>query len=144
MKDCAALLREAWPEIRFAPVYSSAAKYEENQADFLNSVAMVETDEPPEDVHEVLLSIENTLKKAIEIPMGPRTIDLDILLYDNEIIHLDDLEIPHPRLQERKFVLAPLSALIDTNTTHPVLHETWASLLEKTQDQACEISDIVL
>lgn len=144
MKECAALLREAWTDIRFANVYSSAAQYEEDQDDFLNSAAYVQTEEPAEDIHDVLTSIEKALKKDIAYANGPRTIDLDLLLYDDTCVDTDTLQVPHPRMHTRKFVLAPLCELLDPQAVHPILEETWADLLKKTQDQTCDVTDINL
>lgn len=144
MKECAALLREAWPSIQFGKVYRSAALYETDQDDFLNTVASFETDATAEEVHEVLLSIEKTLQKAVPYAMGPRTIDIDILLYDNHVINKNNLQVPHLRMHERRFVLEPLCTVLESSKMHPTLQKSWGELLQKTQDQACEITNIVL
>ena len=68
-----------------------------------------------------------------EVKIGPRTIDIDILLFNNEIIHQPHLTIPHPRLHERRFALTPL-AEIAPNIIHPVLHKTIQQLLSECTD----------
>src|ERR1700674_2460450 len=74
---------------------------------FLNCVVEAETSLAPRELLEKLQSIERKLGSRKEIPRGPRIVDLDILLYDTAAIHADGLEIPHPRLAERRFVLVP-------------------------------------
>ncbi len=102
---------------------------------FLNMVVKVETDETP---HKIIDGIH-----AIELAMGRirvsgqyinRTIDLDILFYDNEIVSDEDLSIPHPRLHERLFVLEPMMD-IDPEFRHPVLNKTIRQLKEECRDE---------
>lgn len=85
----------------------------------------------------MLREVEFKLKKNPPFKFGPRTIDLDLLLYDDEVIEDDDLTVPHPRMHERKFVLEPLCELIDQKSMHPILNKSWISLLEEIQDQDC-------
>ena len=131
---CASLLREQFPNIAFSHVYSSAARDAEDQDDFLNAVAKLETNLAPEEVHSILSSIENTLQKEVPYPKGPRTIDLDILLYGDEEIDTETLLVPHPRMIERRFVLEPLSELSNLYIDH----------LKKTLDQSCIKTEIQL
>lgn len=79
-----------------------------NQADFLNMVICIETETEPLKLLHDLQEIENRMKRVREIHWGPRTIDIDILLYDNLEINDPELVIPHPRMFERAFVLVPL------------------------------------
>jgi 2-amino-4-hydroxy-6-hydroxymethyldihydropteridine diphosphokinase len=82
------------------------------QPRFLNAAAAVETELPPRDVLDRLLGIERRLGRTRDGPrFGPRTIDLDLLLYGNERIDEPGLEVPHPRLHERLFALEPLLEL---------------------------------
>ena len=80
---------------------------------FLNGVAMIETVAPARGLLDALLELERRLgrDRAGSPPGGPRTIDLDLLLYGDEVIDEPGLQVPHPRLQERRFVLEPLCEL---------------------------------
>jgi 2-amino-4-hydroxy-6-hydroxymethyldihydropteridine diphosphokinase len=84
-----------------------------DQPDFLNAVAEVETELGPRELLDFLLGVEHDLgrERAAGPRYGPRTIDLDLLLYDEEAIEEPGLTVPHPRLQERRFVLEPLVEL---------------------------------
>lgn len=81
------------------------------QEDFLNSVVMIETMLLPQTLLNELQKIEKEAKREREIKWGPRTLDLDIILYGNEIIDEENLIVPHPGLELRSFVLAPLVEL---------------------------------
>ena len=72
---------------------------------------MLETDLPPRELLDVLLAVERGWGASARERWGPRTIDLDLLLYGDEVIDEDGLTIPHPRLHERRFVLEPLAEL---------------------------------
>jgi 2-amino-4-hydroxy-6-hydroxymethyldihydropteridine diphosphokinase len=83
-----------------------------DQPRFLNAVAELETELPPRGVLERLLEVERLLGRERTGPRyGPRTIDLDLLLYGDEQVDETDLQVPHPRLAERVFVLEPLAEL---------------------------------
>jgi 2-amino-4-hydroxy-6-hydroxymethyldihydropteridine diphosphokinase len=144
LKSAAAILRKHFPDIQFSSVYRSKAMEIENQDDFLNAVAIVDTEKSPQEVHTILQEIEQSLGKAPPYRFGPRTIDLDILLYGNGAFTEDGLAIPHKRMHERRFVLEPLCELLDSQAMHPVLSVTWEELLEKTLDQQCALTDIAL
>lgn len=132
------LLRKSFPDITFSSVFRTAPQYREDQAPFLNTVAKVLSNVPPEEVAEVLQGIEQTLQKAPPFRFGPRTIDLDLLLYEELIKESHELTLPHPRMHERRFVLEPLCELIDDESLHPVLRESWGALLKKTLHQPCD------
>ncbi len=87
---------------------------------FINGVIKIETDLEPLELLRVLKDIESRLGRKEGFRWGPRAIDLDILFFDEEEIEMEGLQIPHPRLQERQFVLIPL-AEIDPEVIHPVL-----------------------
>ena len=82
-----------------------------DQPQFLNGVAALETELTPRELLDVLLAVERRLGRERRERWGPRTIDLDLLLYGDEVIDEDGLTIPHPRLHERRFVLEPLADL---------------------------------
>lgn len=79
-----------------------------DQSAFLNMVVQIQTVIPAEDLLSKLLAIENRLGRKRDVRWGPRTIDLDLLLYGDEQLTTPDLIIPHPRMHERAFVLVPL------------------------------------
>ncbi|GAB6179158.1 2-amino-4-hydroxy-6-hydroxymethyldihydropteridine diphosphokinase [Desulfotomaculum defluvii] len=97
--------------LRVASLYESAPWGYLNQEWFINTVAEVETILSPDKLLQVLFHIEKSLERTRDIKWGPRTVDLDILLYDQETINLPQLNVPHPRMHERAFVLVPLAEL---------------------------------
>ncbi len=99
------------------------------QPDFLNAVVEIKTVLPATELLHICGLIEKELKRERVICWGPRTIDLDILLYGNQIISEEHLNIPHPRMQERAFVLEPLNE-INPSAIHPVFKKTVRELLE--------------
>lgn len=144
LQKAAALLRERWPDAEFSSVYRSAPVGFERQDDFLNAAARIETDEDPAAVRAALTEMENQLGKATPFANGPRTIDLDILLVDDRVIKLPGLEVPHPRLHERRFVLEPLCELLDPHTRHPTLGKSLEAFLEASLDQSCDLIETTL
>ena len=81
------------------------------QPRFLNAAARISTELPPRALLDVLLEVERTLGRQRRERWGPRTIDLDLLLYGDATVAEDGLTVPHPRLHERRFVLEPLAEL---------------------------------
>jgi 2-amino-4-hydroxy-6-hydroxymethyldihydropteridine diphosphokinase len=105
---------------------------------FVNGVIQIETDLNPFELLQSLSAIEFRLGRKKTIQWGPRTIDLDILFYDDAEVQTEELQVPHPRLQERQFVLIPLVE-INRGLMHPVLKKTVAELLEDLkEDQGVE------
>jgi 2-amino-4-hydroxy-6-hydroxymethyldihydropteridine diphosphokinase len=94
-----------------------------------------ETSLLPLQLLHALLRFERELGRRRITPHGPRTIDLDILFYGSSVIRSKELEIPHPRLTERRFVLVPL-AQIAPEVRHPALHKSIAQLLAETPDRS--------
>lgn len=101
---------------------------------FVNGVVKVETFLSPRELLNVLQGIEREMGRSLKRERGePRTIDLDILLYDQLVVEAPDLVIPHPRMHERRFVLLPLSEIAG-EAKHPVLNLTAEELLLRLKD----------
>ncbi|KAI9728066.1 MAG: trifunctional dihydropteroate synthetase [Cirrosporium novae-zelandiae] len=111
-KACHLLDRRGIKVTRTSSLWQTAPMYYENQDPFLNGVCEVETSLDPIGLLDQLQDIENELGRVRKISKGPRTIDLDILLYDSQVMNTPRLTIPHPLMLEREFVLRPLCELI--------------------------------
>jgi 2-amino-4-hydroxy-6-hydroxymethyldihydropteridine diphosphokinase len=120
--------------LRLSPVYETEPVGPPGQNWFLNLVAEAETDLFPLQLLHRTSKVEAQLKRRRLAPNGPRTIDIDILLYGNAVIRAPRLEIPHPRMHERRFVLAPLADLAP-GLRHPVLRKTVRQLLDAAPPQ---------
>lgn len=121
--------------VRQSPLYVTEPVGAPGQAWFLNAVAEAETSLLPLQLLHALLKIERELGRRRITPHGPRTIDLDLLFYGSAVIRSQELEVPHPRLVERRFVLAPL-ARIAPEFRHPILHKSITQLLAETPDRS--------
>ena len=123
--------------IRLSHIYETEAVENERQPAFLNMVAELRgsTLPPPETVMARLLRIEYALGRKREIRMGPRTIDLDLLICKDCHVETEFLTLPHPRMHQRRFVLVPLNELVPT-LVHPALGKSIGELLANTNDRS--------
>ncbi len=116
-------------------IYSTAPVDVETQAWFLNCVIEVETELMPRQLLKALQHIENELGRRRLVRRGPRVIDLDILLYSSSIVRAPELEVPHPRLTHRRFMLVPLAEIAPA-LRHPVENKSIEELLAETEDRS--------
>lgn len=119
---------------RVSPAYETEPVDYTDQRWFLNLVVEAETDLFPRQLLARTAAIERALGRVRSAPKGPRTIDIDILLYGQARMRTTDLEIPHPRMAERRFVLAPLADLAP-DLRHPASGRTIRELLEQLEGQ---------
>lgn len=136
--DAAVQLLKKHPDIRVKAVSNYYRTQPQNYVDqdwFVNAAVKIETGLEPEPLLDVLKQFEIRLDKdGKPFRFGPRVIDLDIIYFEDRIIRSNILEIPHPRMHERCFVLVPLRD-IDTQTRHPVLNQTPVELLGRIEKQ---------
>jgi 2-amino-4-hydroxy-6-hydroxymethyldihydropteridine diphosphokinase len=123
--------------IRLSSIYETEPVEYENQPSFLNMVAELRgsTLPAPEQTLARLLRIEYLLGRTRDVRMGPRTIDLDLLIFKDQQIETEFLTLPHPRIAARRFVLVPLNELVP-NLVHPVLGKPVCQLLAETKDRS--------
>jgi 2-amino-4-hydroxy-6-hydroxymethyldihydropteridine diphosphokinase len=119
---------ERLPALRISRVYETEPVDFTDQPWFLNLVVEMETDLSPLDVLATTSRIEEELGRVRTVPKGPRMIDIDILLYGDEVVNEPTLQIPHPRMAQRRFVLAPLADLAP-DLRHPATGKTVRQML---------------
>ena len=129
IEEAILLLREILNDVMIAPLYETKPRYFEDQNNFLNSVLSGFTDLEPQELLQFTKTVQEKVGRVERFRNGPREIDIDILFYDKVVYKDEDLEIPHPRIQERDFVLQPFSD-IDSDFSHPVLKKTIRELLD--------------
>jgi 2-amino-4-hydroxy-6-hydroxymethyldihydropteridine diphosphokinase len=130
LRDAAARLGDYVTSLRVSTFHDTDPVGVGPQPRFLNAAAAGECALPARDLLEALLGIEHAFGRERSYPGAPRTLDLDLILYDQEVIDEPGLVIPHPRFRERRFVLEPL-AEIAPDWTDPVTRLTVARLLER-------------
>jgi 2-amino-4-hydroxy-6-hydroxymethyldihydropteridine diphosphokinase len=119
-------------------IYETSPVGVTEQSHFLNAVVMLQTVLEPDELLEELRDMELSLGRQHRERWHQREIDFDILFFGNEIVNHDGLQIPHPRLQERKFVLEPLTEIAPT-LVHPVLGKTIEELNNGLHDPTQQI-----
>jgi len=122
----AAIEKLAAPDLRIlhvSPIYETEPVDFTEQPWFLNCAAAVETNKTPQQVLAGIIALEEEMGRRRMQKKGPRAIDVDILLFEDAVVDSPELSIPHPAMQERRFVLEPLGE-IAPDAVHPVLKKT--------------------
>ena len=121
------------PVLKVSSIYETEAWGMKDQPAFLNQVLFVETELSPVAVLDAILSIEKEMGRTRMEKFGPRTIDIDILFFNDLVIQESSLTIPHPQLHLRRFTLEPLNE-IAPNLKHPVFNKPISELLKESID----------
>src|SRR6266849_9457353 len=121
--------------VRVSSVYETEPLDYLDQPWFLNCAVEAETELAALDLLHALRGIETQMGSKKLVAKGPRLLDIDILLYGNEVIDTPELQVPHPRMHLRRFVLEPLAEIAPT-VQHPVSHLSIADLLARTPDKS--------
>ena len=126
--------------IAISSLYESSPMYNSNQEDFINCVIEIETSLKPLELLKYNQLVEKDMGRSLKFVRNqPRKIDIDILIYNNEIVNEENLEVPHPRISERKFVLIPLFEL-KGNIAIPGHAEKIEDLIKKLDKNSDKIS----
>lgn len=116
--------------VKISKIYETRPWGYTKQNDFLNICVSIDTNLKPEELLQKCLEVELNLKRERIIRWGPRTIDIDILIYDDIICNGEKLTLPHPRIQERAFVLIPLIDLKEDLMIKGILLKEWLNQLD--------------
>jgi len=131
------LLEKEFGELKKSPVYETAPFYEsqEGQENFLNCCVSFQTEISPKEILKKTQAVENKMGRERPYPNAPRVIDIDIVFAGDEIIADEKLTLPHPAMQERLFVLKPLSDIMGS-FEHPAIGLSVSDLLFECPDES--------
>ena len=138
IEEAVKLLSEKIENIKVAKIYISRAVGYENQDDFLNTVISGETELNIGELFEFIKNVEKQVGRKYRFRWGPREIDIDILFFNDLIFEDENIKIPHPRIQERDFVLKPLADL-DKNFVHPIFKKSVKEMLKELSEESFSI-----
>jgi 2-amino-4-hydroxy-6-hydroxymethyldihydropteridine diphosphokinase len=124
--------------LRVSPIYETEPVDYLDQAWFLNLVLEADTVLAPQELLDLIGRIERELGRVRDIPKGPRTLDIDILFYGAGVLQSPELKIPHPRIADRRFVLAPLADLAP-DLRHPLTGRTVSEMLQNAPPAAVRL-----
>lgn len=149
--DRAAHLREALRRleaeelqiVRKSSIYETAPQYVLDQGEYLNAVVQIETELFPLQLLKRARKVEHDMGRQRLLKNGPRNIDIDILFYGRSVIDAPDLQVPHPRIGERRFVLEPLEE-IAPDLRHPLTGKTPGEMLAALEPQGVRRADFIL
>ena len=132
-KALARLNNEVGITLVISHVYETEAWGKTDQPSFLNQIVGISTTKKPQDLLKVLQEIEDSMGRERKIKWGPRTLDLDILFYNDQIINELGLVIPHPEIQNRRFILKPLNE-VAPELIHPIIGKSIEELYKSCSD----------
>lgn len=126
--------QQAGKVVKLSGLYETAPWGNVQQPDYLNQALQISTPLAPLPLLHTLLNIEREIGRIRQQKWGARVIDIDIIFYNDEVISLPELKIPHPRMQNRQFVLVPLNEILP-DWVHPVFQQTVHALLAACDDE---------